>query len=106
MEVTYGQMLFDSGISANWVMAGLLAILLIIMKRNGDAADRREKKIDEMLMKQQEQLNSHAIILAKHDGRIDSFAGDVSKSNKDLVDSIFNKIGALNFGKTSRYDKK
>lgn len=102
MEVNYAQMLFDSGVSANWVMAGLLAVLLIIMKRNGDAADRREKKIDEMLQKQQEQLNSHAIILAKHDGRIDSFQGDVSKSNKDLVEDIFDRIQDLNFGKKSR----
>ena len=106
MEVNYAQILFDSGISANWVMAGLLAILLIIMKRNGDAADRREKKIDEMLEKQQEQLNSHAIILAKHDGKIDSFTGDVSESNRALVNSIFDKIGALNFSKKTRYDKE
>ena len=106
MEVTYGQILMDSGISANWVMAGLLAILLIIMKRSGDAADRREKKIDEILMKQQETINSHALILERHSEKLENFSGDVSESNKALVESIFNKMAALNFGRKSRYDKE
>lgn len=106
MEIKHAQILMDSGISANWVMAGLLAILLIIMKRSADAADRREKKIDEMLQKQQDQLNAHAIILERHNEKIENFSSDISESNKALINGIFDRIGALNFGRKSRYDKE
>jgi len=104
MEIA--QLMFDSSISANWVMAGLMAILLILMKRNGDKADIREKKIDELLEAQQKQLNSHAIILERHNEKIENFSGDISQSNKDLIEGLFNKIGALDIRRKSRYDKE
>ena len=94
MEMRYAQILMDSGISANWVMAGLLAILLIIMKRSGDAADRREKKIDEILEKQQVQLNNHELMLARHSERLDGYGDDIAEQNRRLAERAINTIRA------------
>jgi len=87
-------LLGDTSISANWVMAGLLAVLLIVMKRSSEAADRREKKIDEILEKQQIQLNNHEILLNVHREKIEKLGSEISDSNHSLVDQILTKIRA------------
>lgn len=105
MEI--GQILLsDSGISANWVMAGLLTILLIVMKRSADAAERREKKIDDMLEKQQLQLNNHELLLARHGERLDGLDDDIGNKNMKIYNQIMSKIGALDMSKKSKYDKE
>ena len=88
------QLMVDTSLSANWVMAGLLAVILIIMKRSSDAADRREKKIDEILEKQQTQLTNHETMLAIHRDRIDKMGDFISEHNKTLIDRILNTIRA------------
>jgi hypothetical protein len=93
------QLTIDSSISANWVMAGLLAVLLIVMKRSAEAADRREKKIDEILEKQQIQLNNHEVMLNLHRDKIDTLGNDISEHNKSILENMMDKIRAATGGK-------
>ena len=72
MEMKLGQLVVDSAISANWVMAGLLAIAIYFQKRANDKADDREKKIDKILEQQQNQINEHELKLALHEERFNN----------------------------------
>lgn len=97
-EMKFAQLLVDAPISANWVMIAVLSIAIYFQKRANDKADKREEKIDEILAKQQEQLNSHAMTLGLHGQRLDShdeqFEG-IAKSTRDIVEEITMKIKLL-----------
>lgn len=66
----YAQLLSDTGISARWVMAGLLAIAIYFQKRANDKADTRELKIDSILEKINDTLKEHGEMLAVHDAKL------------------------------------
>ncbi len=55
----YAQILVDSGISANWVIAGMLIIIIAFQKRANDKADKRESKVDSILEGLEKMINSH-----------------------------------------------
>lgn len=63
----YAQLIADTGLSANWVMAILLAVAVFLQKRANDKADKREIKIDSILERQQEQISEHEKLLAVHE---------------------------------------
>lgn len=63
----YAQLISDTAISANWVMAGLLAVAVFLQKRANDKADKREIKVDSILEKLSETLSEHGERLAVHD---------------------------------------
>lgn len=68
----YAQLIADSGISANWVMAILLGVAIYYQKRANDKADKREIKIDEILSAVQKQVSAHDIQLAVHEMQLKS----------------------------------
>lgn len=63
----YAQILVDTGISANWVMAFLLGVVIILQKRANDKADQREKKVDSILEDLKNIVNTHDKTLAIHE---------------------------------------
>lgn len=68
----YAQILVDTGISANWVMALLLGVVIILQKRANDKADQREKKVDSILEDLTHIVNNHDKTLAIHDIQLKS----------------------------------
>lgn len=67
----YAQILVDTGVSANWVMALLLGVAVILQKRANDKADKRETKIDEILSALQKQVTDHDVKLAVHESKLE-----------------------------------
>lgn len=92
METVLGQLLTDTGISSNWLIAGLLTLLIFMIKRTGDKADAREKKIDEILEKQSEAIGNLEKMVALHDQQL---TYDVSKSNEDLLNKMMLKMKSI-----------
>ena len=85
-------LLQDSAISANWLIAVMLAYLLYQNKRANDKADIRETKIDAILEKQQKQLNQHELKLAVQSERMNDMNINYGESNKKLAEEIINKL--------------
>lgn len=99
--MNYAQLIIDSPISSNWVIAALLAVALFMIKRVADKADIREKKIDDILEKQQKQLDNHELMLREHNIRLESHSEDIGERNQELANALLFKIDQLNklFGK-------
>jgi len=66
----YAQLLTDTGLSANWVMAILLGVAIYFQKRANDKADKREAKVDSILEKISETLADHGERLAVHETKL------------------------------------
>ena len=93
----YAQLIIDSPISSNWVIAALLAVALFMINRATDKADVRERKIDEILEKQQKQLDNHELMLQEHNIRLENHDDDIAQRNQDLATEIIFKL--KEFGK-------
>jgi hypothetical protein len=88
----FAPLLTDTGVSANWLIAGMMALLIFMMKRANDRADIREKKIDEILEKQQEQISEHDKLLAFHQAKIEIHDNVFEKSER-VYKEIMLKLG-------------
>lgn len=95
MEYLIGQLMIDSPVSSNWIIAGLLAVALFMIKKAIDKGDAREKKIDDMLEAQQKQINDHSNVLVLHEERLDRLSEDVGKDTHKLAEEIMAKIKLL-----------
>lgn len=85
-------LLTDTAISANWIIAGMMALLIFMIKRANDRADIRERKIDEILEAQQKQINEHDKMLILHNARIDNH-DDVFERSERVYKEIMTKLG-------------
>lgn len=95
MEYLIGQLMIDSPVSSNWIIAGLLAVALFMIKKAMDKGDMREKKIDEMLEAQQKQINDHSNILVVHEEKIERLSQNIDKDTHELAEEIMAKIKLL-----------
>lgn len=59
----YAQLLTDTGISANWVMVGMMGLSMLLFKRYFD-------KIDITLNKLSEKVSEHSEMLAVHESKL------------------------------------
>lgn len=66
----FAQLISDTGISANWAMAVLLAVAIFLQKRANDKADKREIKVDSILEKLSDKVESHGNMLAVHEAKL------------------------------------
>jgi len=82
----------DTTISANWIIAAMMALLIFMIKRSNDRADIRERKIDEILEKQNHQLEQHEKFIALHQQKLESY-DDIMDQNRDIYRSIMLKLG-------------
>lgn len=95
MEYILSQLMIDSPVSSNWIIAGLLAVALFMIKKAMDKGDAREKKIDEMLEAQQRQINDHSNTLVLHEEKLERLSEDVGKDTHKLAEEIMAKIKLL-----------
>jgi hypothetical protein len=84
----------DTTISANWIIAGMMALLIFMIKRSNDRADIRERKIDEILEAQQKQISEHEKTLLAHQFRIENH-DDIYERNERVYREIMLKLGKV-----------
>lgn len=84
----------DTTISANWIIAAMMALLIFMIKRSNDRADIRERKIDEILEAQQKQILEHDKLLVAHQLKIENH-DDIFEKSERVYREIMLKLGKV-----------